>query len=96
MMRLSPANTESSGGSRESSAELAGRLESIALGSDFLVSRPVFDEESGLRLQRFVFEGPHGGAIRFGLVSLRESTEMSRRVRTRWLSLRECWLGIRS
>jgi protein MpaA len=68
MMRLSPtADAESSGARRETSAELAARLEAIALASDFLVSRPVTDP-SGLRLERFVFEGPHGGGdpIRIG------------------------------
>ena len=69
MMRLSPATeAESSGARRETSAELAARLEVIALASDFLVSSPVIDAESGRRLERFVFEGPHGGGdpIRIG------------------------------
>jgi murein peptide amidase A len=62
MMRFSPtADAESSGARRETSAELATRLEAIALASDFLVSRPIAHAESGLRLERFVFEGPHGG-----------------------------------
>jgi hypothetical protein len=69
MMRLSPTGSpESSGARRETSAELAARLGAIAFGSDFLVSRPVIESESGLRLERFIFEGPHGGGdpIRIG------------------------------
>src|SRR5688572_19628852 len=62
MRRLSPAgNSDSSGARRERGAGLIARLETIALGSDFLVSRPLTDAENALRLERFVFEGPHGG-----------------------------------
>jgi predicted deacylase len=62
MQKFSPiSDAESSGGRRESSAELVARLERIALASDFLASRPVAHEPSGGRLDRFVFEGPHGG-----------------------------------
>lgn len=69
MMQLSPMpDAESSGARRETCAEVAARLEAIAIGSDFLVSRQVRDRESGVRLDRYVFEGPHGGGdpIRIG------------------------------
>src|ERR671912_3062683 len=58
-MLRNPANGKSK--ASESSAELFTRLDAIALASDFLVSRPVIDQQSGFRLERFVFEGPHGG-----------------------------------
>jgi murein peptide amidase A len=57
-----------SGARRATSAELFECLESISRGSDFLVSRPISDHETGFRLERFIFDGPHGGgdAIRIG------------------------------
>lgn len=69
MVRYSPTmDAESSGARRETSGELVSRLGAIALGSDFLASSPLTDRESGFRLERFLFEGPHGGGdpIRIG------------------------------
>lgn len=61
-MRFHPTpDAESSGAPRETSADLLSRLEEIALASDFLASSPVVEPETGFRLERFVFEGPHGG-----------------------------------
>jgi predicted deacylase len=70
MMRFSlMADEGHSGARRETSAELIRRLESVAITSDFLVRSPVTESESGFRLERFIFEGPHGGGdpIRIGL-----------------------------
>lgn len=69
MIYLSPTREAgSSGERRESSAEVLARLEAISLRSDFLASRPLLDQETGFQLERFVFEGPHGGGdpIRIG------------------------------
>lgn len=61
-MRFSPASdAESSGARRETSAELISRLEGLTSGSDFLVRGTVLERESGFGLERFQFEGPHGG-----------------------------------
>jgi protein MpaA len=67
--RFPSPNAESSGAHHESSAELIARLEAIARASDFLVHKPLVDLESGTRIDRFLFEGPHGGgdAIRIGI-----------------------------
>lgn len=58
--------SENGGAQRETSAEIGARLESIARASDFLVSSPLFQD--GRKLDRFIFEGPHGGGdpIRIG------------------------------
>ena len=68
-MRSLTPNAESSGAHGESSAELIARLEAIARGSDFLVRKPLVHPESGARIERFVFDGPHGGGdpIRIGI-----------------------------
>jgi hypothetical protein len=69
MLRYSPTSgIESSGAGRESSADVISRLRRIAEGSDFLVSGPLVDLHTGCELDRFVFEGPHGGGdpIRIG------------------------------
>ena len=68
-MRLLPTpDAESSGARKETSAELVARLESISLRSDFLAKSPITDPDSGFKMDRFVFEGPHGGGdpIRIG------------------------------
>ena len=60
--------TNSQNNRRENSAVLFTRLDAIALASDFLVGRAVIDKETGFRLERYIFEGPHGGGdpIRIG------------------------------
>jgi hypothetical protein len=67
MMLLLPTPYSENGGAFGGpSAQLAARLEGIARSSDFLVSRPLSAE--GVRLERFIFDGPHGGGdpIRIG------------------------------
>lgn len=62
MMRLlTNPDSENSGARSECGAELIARLEAVARSSDFLVSSPITHRESGLRIERFIFEGPHGG-----------------------------------
>ena len=72
-MRLFPApDSESSGAFSGATAELAGQLEFVSRSSDFLVSSPLLLEttegNTACRLERFIFEGPHGGGdpIRIG------------------------------
>jgi hypothetical protein len=69
MMQLLPhPDAESSGARNETSAGLIARLDAIARGSDFLANSPLKHLESGLKIERYVFEGPHGGgdSIRIG------------------------------
>lgn len=68
MRSLPNPDPESSGARKETSAELVARLERIARGSDFLAGSAIQHQESGVRIDRFVFEGPHGGGdpIRIG------------------------------
>ena len=62
MVHRSPTQEpDNSGARRVCSAEVLAQLDAIALGSDFLARNPVVDGETGFRLERFVFEGPHGG-----------------------------------
>jgi murein peptide amidase A len=73
-MRLLPApDSDQSGAFSGSSADLTARLRSVSLGSDFLVHSPIElrdrQNDSGrCTLDRFIFEGPHGGGdpIRIG------------------------------
>jgi murein peptide amidase A len=60
---------ENSGAGPTTSAELSACLEAIAARSDFLVRKPLIDGEIGARIERYVFEGPHGGGepIRIGI-----------------------------
>lgn len=68
-MRLSPAGgAESSGANREKSAELIARIDAITRGSDFVGRAAIVENRSARRIERYVFEGPHGGGdpIRIG------------------------------
>lgn len=66
-MRLLPSPISENGGHhRETSAELVARFEALVRSSDFFASSTLTLD--GTRLQRFVFDGPHGGgdSIRIG------------------------------
>lgn len=66
MRLLSTPHGQNGGRTGETAAQLAGRMETLALSSDFLASQPLILDKT--RLERFVFEGPHGGGdlIRIG------------------------------
>ena len=92
MMRFSPtADAGSSGARKETSAELAARLEGIALASDFLVSRPLTHAETACGWIDLFSMDRMGAVIRFGSRFLRAYMETSRRGLTRWLSSQEGW-----
>ena len=61
-MRLLPTpDADYAGAPGETAAQLAAQLGVIALASDFLVRSPVSDADAHGTIERFIFDGPHGG-----------------------------------